>query len=241
MPGATDGGAARPDRIGASMAAELVPSRGRGSTVRGTDGPLVVYRSGMGAPVLLVHGLTSSALSWHRVVPALARRYEVIAVDARGHGRSALAGAAADRLGYSTRDHAADLVAVLDRLGIARASLLGQSMGAENVACCAARHPDRVTCVVLEDPPWWPLPQAPLGARRAMRREWHAQLLAERRLPRRGAAGAARRPRPRPPAGAGRRGAGGPPPSRAGGAGVAGGARTLEPLRAPTWSPPRCC
>ena len=190
MPGATNapqpppsGGAARPGRSSASLAADLVALRGRGSTVRGTDGPLAVYRAGMGAPVLLVHGLTSSALQWHPVVPALARRYEVLAVDARGHGRSALAGAAADRLGYSARHHAADLIALLDRLGIARAALVGQSMGAENVACCAARYPERVTCVVLEDPPWWPLPQAPLRARRGMRREWHAQLLAEQRLP----------------------------------------------------------
>ena len=161
-------------------APELVAARGRSTLVPGPGGPLLVYRSGMGAPVLLAHGLTASALQWHPVVPALARRYELIAVDARGHGRSALAGAAADRLGYSARHHAADLIAVLDRLGIARASLVGQSMGAENVACCAARYPERVACAVLEDPPWWPLP---LGARRGMRREWHAQLLAEQRLP----------------------------------------------------------
>ena len=184
MSGATTSGdAALPDRSAASMATQLVPLRGRGSTVRGTGGPLAVYRSGMGAPVLLVHGLTASALQWHPVVPALARRYEVIAVDARGHGRSAHAGTAADRLGYSARDHAADLIAVLDRLGIARAALVGQSMGAENVARCAARYPERVACVVLEDPPWWPLPQAPLRARRGMRCEWLAQLLAEQRLP----------------------------------------------------------
>ena len=147
--------------------------------MRGAGGPMMAYRSGMGAPVLLVHGLTASALQWHQVVPALARRYEVVTVDARGHGSSALAGAAADRLDYAARHHAADLIAVLDRLGIARVSLVGQSMGAENVACCAARYPERVACVVLEDPPWWPLPR---GARRAMRREWHGQLLAEQRL-----------------------------------------------------------
>ena len=173
---------APPHTAAPSGSAKLVRVRGRGAPVRGADGPLMVYRRGAGAPVLLVHGLTASAMQWHRVVPALARRYEVIAVDARGHGSSALAGAVVDRLGYSARHHAADLIAVLDRLGIARASLVGQSMGAENVACCAARHPERVACVVLEDPPWWPLPQAPLGARRGMRREWHAQLLAEQEL-----------------------------------------------------------
>ena len=172
--------AASPGRTRASMDAELAPLRGRRVVVRGAGGPLTVYRCGAGAPVVLAHGLTSSALQWHPVVPALARRYEVIAVDARGHGRSALAGAAAHRLRYSARHHAADLVAVLDGLGIVRASLVGQSMGAENVACCAARHPDRVACVVLEDPPWWPLP---FSVRRAMRREWHDQLLAEQRLP----------------------------------------------------------
>ena len=160
----------------------LVPLRGRPITMRGAGGPLTVYRSGAGAPVVLAHGITASALQWHPVLPALARRYEVIAVDARGHGRSSGDGAGAGWAGYAARHHAADLVAVLDRLGLERAALVGHSMGAENVAWCAARHPDRVTCVVLEDPPWWPLPQAPLAARRAMRREWHQQLLAERRL-----------------------------------------------------------
>ena len=166
----------------AVSAAALVPLRGRPVTVRAVGGPLTVYRSGAGAPVVLVHGITASALQWHPVLPALARRYEVIAVDARGHGRSTGDGEGAGWAGYAARHHAADLVAVLDRLGLERAALVGHSMGAENVAWCAARHPDRVTCVVLEDPPWWPLPQAPLAARRAMRREWHQQLLAERRL-----------------------------------------------------------
>ena len=69
----------------------LVAVRGRGALIRGADGPLMVYRSGMGAPVLLVHGITGSALQWHPILPALARRCEVIAVDARGHGRSGAA------------------------------------------------------------------------------------------------------------------------------------------------------
>ena len=124
--------------------------RGRGALIRGADGPLMVYRSGMGAPVLLVHGITGSALQWHPILPALARRCEVIAVDARGHGRRGAAAPAGNRFGYAAHRHAADLIAVLDRLGIARASFVGHSMGAENVACCAARYPGRVACVVLE-------------------------------------------------------------------------------------------
>ena len=76
----------------------LVAVRGRGALIRGADGPLMVYRSGMGAPVLLVHGITGSALQWHPILPALARRCEVIAVDARGHGRSGAAAPAGNRL-----------------------------------------------------------------------------------------------------------------------------------------------
>ena len=94
----------------------LVAVRGRGALIRGADGPLMVYRSGMGAPVLLVHGITGSALQWHPILPAPARRGEVIAVDARGHGRSGAAAPAGNRFGYAAHRHAADLIAVLEWL-----------------------------------------------------------------------------------------------------------------------------
>lgn len=92
MPETDSVAAALPDRTAASLAAELAP-RGRGSTVRGAGGPLTVYRSGAGAPVMPMHGITATALQRHPVLPALARRHEVIAVDTRGHGRIARAGA----------------------------------------------------------------------------------------------------------------------------------------------------
>ena len=70
----------------------------------------------------------------------------VLAPDLRGRGLSAsLPGP------YGMAEHAADLVAVLDHLGVARALVLGHSMGAF-VACMAAvRYPDRITSVVLVD------------------------------------------------------------------------------------------
>ena len=163
------------------MTAELTRARGRAQLIRGADGPLMVYRSGMGAPLLLlVHGITGSALYWHTILPALARRYQVIAIDARGHGRSAELAAPGSRISYAAHRHAADLVAVLDGLGIARAALMGHSMGAENVACCAASYPERVVCTVLEDPPWFPLPFAP---RRDLVEEWRGQIEGEQRQP----------------------------------------------------------
>ena len=56
------------------------------------DGCQLHYEEyGHGAPVLLVHGLGSSTRDWEYQIPALAAHYRVIALDIRGHGRSASA------------------------------------------------------------------------------------------------------------------------------------------------------
>lgn len=95
--------------------------------------------------VLLVHGVTAS----HRAWPFVAARLpgvRVIAPDLRGRGRSngvqGPAGMAA---------HADDLAAVLDALGVARALVVGHSMGGFVSVVFAHRHPDRVTRLVLVD------------------------------------------------------------------------------------------
>ena len=71
---------------------------------------------GAGEPVLLVHGLTASARSLTGIAEALAPAHRVIAPDLRGRGRSGK-----PARGYSYAHHAADLIALLDALGIARA------------------------------------------------------------------------------------------------------------------------
>jgi lipase len=116
-------------------------------------GALRVARSGPPAPdadgvVLAVHGVTASHLAWRPVVRELAGKAQLclLAPDLRGRGRSShLPGP------YGLAAHIADLLAVLDDAGAARAVLVGHSMGGYVVARLAAEHPDRVAAVVLLD------------------------------------------------------------------------------------------
>ncbi|MHC2998851.1 alpha/beta hydrolase [Microbacterium sp. HJ5] len=95
--------------------------------------------------VLAIHGVTASHLAW----PFVAERLpgvRVIAPDLRGRGRSnAIEGSAGMAV------HADDLAALLDALGVDRAVVVGHSMGAFVALVFAARHPGRVSRVVLVD------------------------------------------------------------------------------------------
>lgn len=99
-----------------------------------------------GAPTILaVHGVTASHRAWPMVAAALPG-VRVIAPDLRGRGRSAhLPGP------YGMPQHADDLAAVLDALGVRRTVVVGHSMGAFVSAVFAHRHADRVRSLVLID------------------------------------------------------------------------------------------
>lgn len=91
-------------------------------------------------PFLLVHGLASNARLWDGVARRLtAAGHPVVAVDQRGHGRSAK-----PDVGYDTDTVCADLIAVLDDLGWQRSIAVGQSWGGNVVVELAARHPERL-------------------------------------------------------------------------------------------------
>jgi N-formylmaleamate deformylase len=109
------------------------------------------YRTGGDKPPLvLAHGFTDNGLCWLRVAGALADDYDVVMIDARGHGKSARAD-----VPYSSEDQADDLAGVIRALGLERPPVLGHSMGATTTALMAVRHPDLPRCVLLEDPPWY--------------------------------------------------------------------------------------
>ena len=108
---------------------------------------LNVERAGDGPPLLVLHGFTGSAAGWGPLVAAWAPFFTALAVDLPGHGRSA---SPADVAAYTMAATVADLVAVLDRAGVARAHVLGYSMGGRVALALALAHPDRVGALVLE-------------------------------------------------------------------------------------------
>lgn len=115
-----------------------VPVRG-GSLTVGEWGPKE------GPAVLLVHGVTASHLTWP-LVAALLPDAHVIAPDLRGRGRSnELPGP------WGMPQHADDLAAVLESLGVDSAIVVGHSMGAFASLVFAHRHPDKVKSLVLVD------------------------------------------------------------------------------------------
>lgn len=115
--------------------------------VRSSGADLQCYRTGDGPPVVLVHGWSDSGLRWIPLVDDLADEYEVVAYDARGHGRSD-----APESGYDLSDRIADLCTVVRESGLNNPVMIGHSMNAAIVARTAVRHPALSRGVVLEDP-----------------------------------------------------------------------------------------
>lgn len=98
------------------------------SCIRTSDGLKLNYvESGSGEPLILIHGLTASLNYFKKQLPALSRRYRVIAYDLRGHGLSE-----AGR-GLTLERYAQDLEEIMDHCGIGKASIVCWSMGAHVV------------------------------------------------------------------------------------------------------------
>jgi len=108
----------------------------------------VHYRDwdGVGTPVVLLHGLSSSCRIWDLTAPLLAREFRVVAVDQRGHGLT-------DRPDseYTFVEVCADLDALLLALRFDRPILVGHSWGAGVALQFAADQPERVAALVLVD------------------------------------------------------------------------------------------
>ena len=102
--------------------------------------------AGEGPPVLLVHGLASSMITWYCNMAALANAgYTAIAVDLPGYGDSGLA----DHLGYSPENAAHFLANLADELGIGQFSVVGNSAGGLIAGLTALEYPHRVEKLAL--------------------------------------------------------------------------------------------
>ena len=103
---------------------------------------------GEGRPWLVcIHGLSGNAHNFDLIVPSLTPRYHVISGDVRGRGTSAWG----PPTEYLPKHYVEDLAAILERLGIARATLVGTSMGGIISMMYAGGWPERVERLVLND------------------------------------------------------------------------------------------
>ena len=132
------------DRLGIAFT-DLAPPRSARFRTHGGPTIHVLDWGGQGPPAVLLHGGALTARTWDYVAIALRSDFRLIALDMRGHGASDWAD------DYSIESCAADLLAVIDGLGIERARIVGMSLGGM-VACeFALRHRDRTESLVMVD------------------------------------------------------------------------------------------
>ncbi|MGR8007347.1 alpha/beta fold hydrolase [Streptomyces hypolithicus] len=100
-----------------------------------------------GAPVVLLHGLGSSAAGWDEAGQALGEEWRVYAIDLRGHGESDWPDE------YSLELMRDDVLGFLDELELDRVGVVGHGMGGVVAYLLAQEHADRVERLVLEETP----------------------------------------------------------------------------------------
>jgi pimeloyl-ACP methyl ester carboxylesterase len=119
------------------------------------------YRAGSRGrpPVVCLHGFSDGGLTWLRLARDLGPGYDLVMLDAAGHGKSG-------GVEHGFRERAAsDVLAAIERLELDRPALIGHSMGAGTASAVAVQASDRLRGIALEDPGWWDGDRPPtLGA-----------------------------------------------------------------------------
>ena len=120
-----------------------------GFGVSNSDGVEIYYRrtGGTKPALVLLHGLAASGACWRSVACGLEDRFDVVMPDARGHGNSS-----APLHGYTYEDHANDVAALIQQIGLAAPIVLGHSMGGMTAALLASRMDLEIGSVILADP-----------------------------------------------------------------------------------------
>ena len=113
--------------------------------------PIRARVGGNGPPLLLLHGHPQTHAMWHKVAPALAKEFTVVASDLRGYGDSGKPPGAADHANYAKRVMAADQVGLMHALGFKRFAVLAHDRGARVTHRMAADDPQAVCGAVLLD------------------------------------------------------------------------------------------
>jgi pimeloyl-ACP methyl ester carboxylesterase len=104
------------------------------------------YWPGRGAPLVALHGLTASHVSFAGVAECLAGRRPIFALDLRGRGDSSKPAGP-----YGMAQHAADVAAAMRAMGLGPSTIVGHSMGAFVATALVAAHPELVSGLLLID------------------------------------------------------------------------------------------
>jgi pimeloyl-ACP methyl ester carboxylesterase len=151
------------DFFGWRSLSQYLPPNGQSISIGGGR-RIHLQQVGKGPPIVLVHGLPSTAADWADLPETLAaHRHRVIAYDRIGYGYSSRPEPGSDEgpSHYTIESNAADLRDLLDALAIDRAALVGWSYGGEIVQSFARTSPERVSHLVLigaVGPAWQPDP-----------------------------------------------------------------------------------
>jgi pimeloyl-ACP methyl ester carboxylesterase len=118
----------------------------KGQSIKINNLKFNVVIEGKGSPVILLHGFPDSAYLWREQIKFLSQKgYQVIAPDLRGTGDSE---APPERKKYGIDIICSDIVALMDYLGIKKASVIGHDWGAVAGWVFAGKYPERVKCYV---------------------------------------------------------------------------------------------
>jgi pimeloyl-ACP methyl ester carboxylesterase len=99
---------------------------------------------GAGEPLVLLHGGTGAGVNWDLIFKSAPAGYQLVVPDLRGHGRSTNPSG-----GFTFRQSALDVFAMLDHLGIERFKAIGLSLGAKTLLHVATQQPTRIEAMVL--------------------------------------------------------------------------------------------
>ena len=123
-------------------------ARNMADVVTSADGIPIAYQAyGAGTPALVfVHGWSCDRSYWMGQLPPFSRQFRVVTVDLAGHGESGLG-----REAWTMGAFGGDVAAVVKKLGVDRAILIGHSMGGDVIVEAARRLPGRVAGLVWVD------------------------------------------------------------------------------------------
>jgi pimeloyl-ACP methyl ester carboxylesterase len=147
----------------AAAAIQPFPASFKTQTIHAGDADLHVVSGGHGPAVVLLHGFGDSGAMWSPLASRLAANHTVIVPDLRGMGLSSHPAG-----GYDKWTQAGDIRAVLDKLGVDHAAVVGHDIGTMVAFAYAARYPDKTDRLVVMDapvpgvPPWEQIVRNPL-------------------------------------------------------------------------------